>query len=82
MRTIKALSQRPSPLRIELQGAHAAAGQFLLHRRDVRQARPIQPVAGDFDEKTPPSSFRRAVSRAAVCSGLLIARCCRPGVNS
>ena len=49
----------PEFLRLELQRLHSAAGQFLLHRREVWQARPIQPVAGDLDEKNrvlfPPS---------------------------
>ena len=59
MRTIKALSQRPSPCASNSNALTPARGQFLLHRRHVRQARTIQPIAGDLDEENavlfPPS---------------------------
>ena len=59
MRTIKALSQRPKRLRLELQRLTPPPASSFSTAETSGRPRPIQPVAGDLDEKNtvlfPPS---------------------------
>ena len=71
MRTIKALSQRPSPC---ASNSNALAGcRPVPSPPPTRPAGPNDPASRPRSRRgEPPSSFRRAVSRAGVCSGLFM----------
>jgi len=75
MRTIKALSQRPSSFASNSSAFQSAASLCLLHDHEASQTGPVQPVAGQLYDQDirvlAPNSqlWRSRYLRAHACSG-------------